>query len=262
MRRGDKVLVIPQHPRVEPALEQVPCAAVPPVEPLCMDPVDPVQRPREPGEPSFEDGVEVVVHHAVEVQHDSLAPRRVAEERDEPGAVDVVPDDRAAVDPTRGDVEDPALGKRRSWHAGHTVEATATRRGRHRLFWTCPGQSPDVAPPATTRGASGCPGPLSSNAARGARGVRDCPPDTAGTDENVGRVPAPECSARVSSARPLSRRCRSSRRSVLSAYRRPSGSTATPAGGAASSAHARRRLSNGFACASSSRCRRPTSSTT
>jgi len=59
-----ELLVVPDLAGVEPALEQVAGAVVPLVEPLRVDTVQPVHEPGHRVAGAFEDGVEVVRHHA------------------------------------------------------------------------------------------------------------------------------------------------------------------------------------------------------
>jgi len=113
------VLVALDHLRVEAVLEQVADSLVQRIEPLRVDPVDPVKRPRDRLHLALHNHMRVVRHQAVRMGHQpSLLEEPPQQCHEEPVVVGGA-EDQAAVDAANGDVEDPVCGEHPSGNARH-----------------------------------------------------------------------------------------------------------------------------------------------
>jgi hypothetical protein len=150
--------------RGEAVGEEVPEAPVPPVERLRVPALQALEPARELRPGGVEDEVVVRRHETERVNRPPVvlgARQDVGEER---ASIVVIPEDRASVDATRGDVE-VAVRKARSQNARHAVHESARSppalpsvdkpahscNTLHRPFRACPGSDPGFTRPCGSR---------------------------------------------------------------------------------------------------------------
>jgi hypothetical protein len=117
----------------------VSAAVVAQVEALGVDPVQDVHASGEVRPGRLDDQVVVRIHEAERVAAPGIALDDVREEREEPKAIVVVPEDDGAGDAVRGDVEEP-VRENPPENASHVSDGTrpdrrlpAARKNRHTL---------------------------------------------------------------------------------------------------------------------------------
>jgi hypothetical protein len=117
--RVAEVLVVADQLGVKPLLEEVADAAVAGIELLCVDPVQPLHRPRERVAVALDDRVEVVRHQAVGLDPERLPRDHAAKQSHEEAVVLDVAVDAAPVHPACRHVEHPVRRKRVPRQPGH-----------------------------------------------------------------------------------------------------------------------------------------------
>jgi hypothetical protein len=142
--RVSEVLVVLDDGRGETVAEQVPLAAVPTVELLCVDAVHALHARRERRERALHDEMEVSVHQAPGKDPPASLQDLACEQPEQKEALVVAPDDRGGRDAEDRDVVRPVLRKvaaRDSWDRSPTLAtlvgvsgfAANLSRNRHSL---------------------------------------------------------------------------------------------------------------------------------
>jgi hypothetical protein len=112
------MLLVVDHPRREPLLEQMALPAVSAVEPLGVEADQPVHRCRELGLPALDDDVEMRAEQAPRVEPQPEELHGLLQQERERRAVGVVEEDEASASAARRDVV-VAVREVRSWSPWH-----------------------------------------------------------------------------------------------------------------------------------------------